>query len=335
MNVLVIGGTRFIGPPTVRELLNHGHQVTVFHRGQTQTELPEGVGEVLGDRTDPTALTNAFDGVQPDGLIDLCAYFERHWTVLQDALGDRRPRHLLVSSCDVYRNFGGLLGREEDPPDPTPLTEQSPLRTFRYPYREGENARAGLEDYDKIPLEQMVTVRGGMVARLPMVYGPGDGQHRVRQYLRKLDGGAVQILLGEKEAQWKTCRAHVWQVARAMVRILESGAPGETYNVAEQPALTEREWVDAIAEAAQRPCSVHLVPDEAVKDVEGHIDHPQWHIHADSSKLRSTLGFSEDTSLEEGLKETVNWERSDPGEPWRPEEEEPIHNALRRLSSDR
>lgn len=335
MNVLVIGGTRFIGPPTVCELLSRGHHVTVFHRGQTQSELPDGVGEVLGDRSDLNALTSAFDQVQPDGLIDLCAYFERHWDTLQSALGDRRPRHLLVSSCDVYRNFGGLLGRETGSPDPTPLTEQSPLRTFRYPYRDGENAREGLADYDKIPLEEAVIGRGGMVARLPMVYGPGDGQHRVRQYLRKLDGGAVQIFLGEKEAQWKTCRAHVRQVARAMVQILESGAPGETYNVAEQPSLTERQWVEAIAEAAQRPCSVQLVPDEAVRDAEGHIDRPEWHIQADSSKLRNTLGFSEDTSFEDGLKETVHWERSDPGEAWTPAEEEPIHDALRARSSDR
>ena len=35
MRVLIIGGTRFIGPEVVRQLHALGHQVTVFHRGQT------------------------------------------------------------------------------------------------------------------------------------------------------------------------------------------------------------------------------------------------------------------------------------------------------------
>lgn len=41
MRVLVIGGTRFIGPPVVKSLVEHGHEVTVFHRGETEINLPE------------------------------------------------------------------------------------------------------------------------------------------------------------------------------------------------------------------------------------------------------------------------------------------------------
>ena len=40
MHILVIGGTNFMGPLVVRSLSEQGHEVTVFHRGQTQTDLP-------------------------------------------------------------------------------------------------------------------------------------------------------------------------------------------------------------------------------------------------------------------------------------------------------
>ena len=50
MKILVIGGTNFIGPCVVRQLLKMGHEVTVFNRGQTQTELPEDVKWIKGDR---------------------------------------------------------------------------------------------------------------------------------------------------------------------------------------------------------------------------------------------------------------------------------------------
>jgi nucleoside-diphosphate-sugar epimerase len=50
MRVLVIGGTRFIGPRLVRRLVAAGHEVAVFHRGQSSALLPPAVRNFLGDR---------------------------------------------------------------------------------------------------------------------------------------------------------------------------------------------------------------------------------------------------------------------------------------------
>ncbi|NNC93822.1 MAG: NAD-dependent epimerase/dehydratase family protein [Acidimicrobiia bacterium] len=49
MRVLVIGGTRFIGLSAVHQLVEDGHDVTVFNRGETDVELPAGVGRIRGD----------------------------------------------------------------------------------------------------------------------------------------------------------------------------------------------------------------------------------------------------------------------------------------------
>lgn len=35
MRILLVGGTRFLGPPVIRLLLAAGHEVAVFHRGQS------------------------------------------------------------------------------------------------------------------------------------------------------------------------------------------------------------------------------------------------------------------------------------------------------------
>jgi nucleoside-diphosphate-sugar epimerase len=37
----------------------------------------------------------------------------------------------------------------------------------------------------------------GTVLRLPTVYGPGDYQHRLFEYLKRMDDGRPAILLGE------------------------------------------------------------------------------------------------------------------------------------------
>jgi len=36
VRILLIGGTRFIGPYVVREIVAAGHQVAVYHRGQNE-----------------------------------------------------------------------------------------------------------------------------------------------------------------------------------------------------------------------------------------------------------------------------------------------------------
>jgi nucleoside-diphosphate-sugar epimerase len=50
VRALVIGGTGFSGPHVVRRLHAMGHDVIVFHRGETRAELPPGVEEIAGDR---------------------------------------------------------------------------------------------------------------------------------------------------------------------------------------------------------------------------------------------------------------------------------------------
>jgi uncharacterized protein YbjT (DUF2867 family) len=49
MRVLVLGGTTLTGPYTVRRLYALGHEVTVFHRGEHEAELPVGVRHLHGD----------------------------------------------------------------------------------------------------------------------------------------------------------------------------------------------------------------------------------------------------------------------------------------------
>ena len=54
---------------------------------------------------------------------------------LLDALAGRVRRYVLISSCDVYRDYGLLTQTEAGEPNAGPITEAAPLRTSRYPYR--------------------------------------------------------------------------------------------------------------------------------------------------------------------------------------------------------
>ncbi|WP_327581893.1 hypothetical protein OHA25_38855 [Nonomuraea sp. NBC_00507] len=78
-----------------------------------------------------------------------------------------RPRR-----AAVYEAYTGLrCGRELSP---LPLTEDSPLRRDRYPYR-GAGHPDVPDDYDKLDVEERWLPRGAIVLRLPLIYR-GAGQ---------------------------------------------------------------------------------------------------------------------------------------------------------------
>ena len=310
MRTLVIGGTKFIGPVTVAELVRAGHTVGLYNRGKTPADVPERVVGFQGDRLDSKALASTFSEFRPEVVLDLCSFFEAHQTAFEQAAGTLEFKHVLVSSCDVYRNYGGLIGQVDGDPDKVPLSEDAPLRTRLYPYRGESWAKDGFDDYDKIPIEERVLERGGAVARLPMVYGPGDHQHRVHQYLSRIDACRPAIVLGEREAHWTTCRSHVINVAHALRLVVESGVPGQVYNVAEEPVLNEMDWVRSIGAAAAWRGEVVTVPDD--KLAARAIDRPEWHLSIDTSKIRNSLGFKEIVSFESGMADTIDWERKNP-----------------------
>ena len=73
MRILVIGGTRFVGPRLVRALLARGHRVATFNRGHTPDELPGEVERLHGDRSDPAQLARALAGKAFDVCVDTIA----------------------------------------------------------------------------------------------------------------------------------------------------------------------------------------------------------------------------------------------------------------------
>ena len=97
--VLVIGGTRFVGRHFVDQAVARGHDVTVFHRGRTGTDLFPDLDHRMGDRD--TDLSTLAEG-EWDATVDTCAYLPRQVHTLADVLGDRGGHHLLVSSVSAY-----------------------------------------------------------------------------------------------------------------------------------------------------------------------------------------------------------------------------------------
>ena len=167
MRILIVGGTRFIGPRVAEQLLTGGHEVTLFHRGQTEADFPGPVNHMCGDRRDLPSFKSQFKSLAPDVVLDMICYNEREAFDLIQTFSGVARRVVVASSMDVYRAYGCLLGLDAGPPDPMPFNEHSLLRVSRFPYRAQAKGPEDMAfDYDKIPVEQAVMSAAGLPWRV-------------------------------------------------------------------------------------------------------------------------------------------------------------------------
>src|SRR5438552_17260405 len=71
LKVLVLGGTRFLGPEVVRAALARGHAVTLLNRGKTDPRAFLSLPALRGDRDGDMS---ALEGKTFDTVVDTCAY---------------------------------------------------------------------------------------------------------------------------------------------------------------------------------------------------------------------------------------------------------------------
>jgi nucleoside-diphosphate-sugar epimerase len=319
LHVLVIGGTRFIGLATVRQLLQRGCDVTLFHRGETGAERLPDVRRIHGDRRRLADFRNTLVAAAPDVVLDMIPLREADAIAVMDTFRGVAQRVVAVSSCDVYRAYGRLIGTEPGPPDPVPLTESSPLRKEWYPYR---GKIEGMDEYDKIPVERTVLNDAdlpGTVLRLPMVYGPRDRQRRFLRFVKRMADNRPAILFEEAEAQWRISYAYVEDVAHAIATaVTDRRAGGHIYNVAEPEAAPQIEWARRIAAVSGWTGDlVVLPPDRHLGNNIGGDDYRQ-DLVVDSSRIRAELGYREMVTQDEAIRRTVAWEHEHPPEEYDP-----------------
>jgi nucleoside-diphosphate-sugar epimerase len=320
MKILLIGGSGFIGPSTVKALQSSGHNLTIFHRGKTLA--PAGTEEILGDRQFLQDHQPEFRQQKFDVVVDFVLSSARQAVQLMDTFRGIAGRIVALSSMDVYRAWGVFHNTEQCGLQELPLTEDSDLRTspITYPPEALKRVQAiyGWLDaeYDKIPVEQAVLgdlKLPGTILRLPMIYGPGDPVQRFHPILKRIDDGRKQIIFADDVAPLRTPRGYVEDVAAAIALAATSPqAAGRVYNVCEAEFFGELDWAQKIASATKWQGEFVVLPHDRTPK------HLLWpgntaqHIVASSDRIRKELGYRELLPREEAIRRTIEWDRANP-----------------------
>ena len=174
MRILVLGGTLFLGRHVVQVALDHGHEVTLFNRGQTKPELFPGVEKLRGDRDGDLG---ALAGRSFDAVVDTSGRVPRIVRETIETLGDV-GHYTFVSSISAYADLT------------TPPTSESALAQLDEPSEDWREHYGAL----KVDCEEVVRGRfpDAFIPRPGLIVGPWDPSGRFTYWPERLaEGGRV------------------------------------------------------------------------------------------------------------------------------------------------
>ena len=181
MNILVLGGTRFIGRSFVDAALANGHQLTLFNRGVTPTDAPASVRRIHGDRGDPGSVAPLAAGW--DCVVDFSGYRPDQVRPVLHAVASSAHHYLYISTVSVYAQ-----------PLPVDASEDAPLLDVpediapQHPHASGA-LKACCERLLREALGARLTV-----VRPTVVIGPNDYTDRFTWWVRRIAaGGTVPV----------------------------------------------------------------------------------------------------------------------------------------------
>ena len=241
LEILVLGGTGFIGPHLVGYAIQRGHKITLFNRGRTNTHLFPEVEKLVGDRNDNLS---ALEGRHWDVVIDNSGYTPEQVTLSVALLKDACEQYLFTSTRSVYHDFTAKVMDEDAPVGPQDIPESE------------------WEGYgpNKVLAERVVQDGFGartLIVRPPIIVGPGDRSDRFTYWVDRIDDGGDILVQGAPTDPVQF--VDVRDLSEFYVHLLEHSTTG-IYN-AEGPgsALTTAGLVHGIKAITATPSKFHWV----------------------------------------------------------------------------
>lgn len=224
LRLLVLGGTGFIGPHELRYAVARGHRITIFNRGRSEADIPDGIERLYGDRNEGDL--DALKGRSWDVVIDNPTTLPFWVRDAADVLEGNTGQYIFISTISVY-----------DPDGLDRIDERSP----RLRYEDGDPLDVGFDEYRQAagrlygPLKaasedearRRFGEEGTTVVRPGLIVGPGDPTDRFTYWPVRIARGGEILAPGDGMDAVQVIDAR--DLAGWIIRVAEEGVTG-VYN---------------------------------------------------------------------------------------------------------
>ena len=291
MQVLIIGGNRFMGHGLTWRLLAAGHKVAHFNRGSVQDPFGERIERLHGDRT-TRDFKKRLIGRSFDAVVDFAAFKGSDTRDAVKVLNGRVGHYILISTGQVYLVRSGCPWPAEERDYDGPLMPR-PTHPADVPEWEYGVGKRDCEDVlaEAWAKEHFPSTR----LRIPMVDGERDHLRRLEAYLwRILDGGPVLV---PAEDRRPVRHVYAGAVVRTIASLLgRSDTFGRAFNLSQDEMPTLPELIALLAGLLGAPARVVEVPVPAIESagLELRAVSPfssRWMSCLDPGLAKGELGF--------------------------------------------
>jgi len=233
MDILIVGGTQFIGFEIAKKLIEEKHNLTFFHRGIHKMPF-EGQEEIICDWHNSTKAEKLLKNKKFDVVINTICFSEEDAYFSYKLFKDTTDHFIVISSAAVY-----LL----NPEIYIPYGEEDALLEVSKFYKESEKHRYGYGKREADIYFLTKYTRADFpctILRLPIVVGEKDYTGRLATYFCQIEEDHSIILPDGGQNLWGFL--YVEDLANFVLKILKNKkAFGKAYNLSQKEGVSLRQ----------------------------------------------------------------------------------------------
>ena len=311
LNILILGGTSFLGPHQIASALSRGHSVTTFTRGRTlptvHQDLFDNVTSLVGDRANDLS---ALETGTWDVVIDNSGHNVEWAKATASLLKDRADLYVFTSSTGVYYPYLGNDIDENTEPllaEPEGIEDEEMKIEYWYGVMKANSENVVKEHFGE---------DRSLIIRPTYMIGPGDKSNRFIHWPVRLARGGDILVPGKPDDPVQY--ADVRDIAEWMIRMVEQKASGTYNGVGPVGPTGMMDFVEKAGEVFDVEKNFVIIDDyEFLKSQ--HIHHmvpwimPEGNNYG-SARIDNSRGITAGLTfrpLPETVRDTYNWWYSD------------------------
>jgi dTDP-glucose 4,6-dehydratase len=298
MRILVTGGIGAVGTPLVRELRKRGNEVWIADRvhapGPNYLRCDVGIHRQVESLFEDREIDLVYHLAAEFGRNNGEDFYETMWQ--SNAIGTKNMlrcqekygfRMVFASSSEVYGDWDGVMVEE--------VMDQQPIRQLNdYAISKWVSEMQIMNSADRFGTE---SVR----VRLFNTYGPGEPYSEYRSVICQFVYRALHDIPYTVYLDHHRTSTYIEDCARTLANISENFKAGEAYNIAGDDYHDIKTLSDMILECVGKN-------DSLVKYVEFEA-HNTRDKKTDNAKAKRDLDHKVTVKLEEGIPNTIEWQK--------------------------
>ncbi len=302
MNILVLGGTEFLGRHFVKIAKSKGHKLTLFSRGKTNPGLFTDVETIIGDRTKDL---NNLNGKQFDVVLDTSGYFPANLKCVTTELKNKVNQYVFVSSCSVFDyNDQGLESFDEN----------GTLVNLDIDKNKDAPETYGARKYHCEEVVRELFKDNHFIVRPGLIVGPFDPTYRFPYWADRISEGGEILCPGEPDAPLQFIDAR--DLSEWILFGIENRFSGTYNSVSPHSQLKLGQFLEMVKTEINNNCEFKWVSEQFLKEnyIPCWSKLPLW-VYKDIQgflKLNSNKAISKGLkfrSISESIRDTHEWSK--------------------------